>query len=92
MDVDCDGSGRCGDSPNQKSETRWEGVVQKYSGGSVDYLNANNVPCVVFGNEGNKPEYTTFDPRLEDIHPLSVMAVVCGDQLVSLLIFATRFD
>jgi hypothetical protein len=85
MDVDCDGSGRCGNSLDQKSETRWQSFVQGYSdiaGSHVDDLNANNVPYVVFGNEGKAPDYTTFDPRAHNVQPLSVMAVVCGDQMV----------
>jgi chitosanase len=87
MDVDCDGSGRCGDSPDQKSETRWPDLMQSYTdiaGSHVDDLNANNVPCVVFGNGGNAPGYTTFDSTAQGIQPLSVMAVVCGDQMVCL--------
>jgi hypothetical protein len=87
MDVDCDGSGRCGNSPDQKSETRWPDLVQSYSdiaGSHVDDLDANNVPYVVFGNEGTVPGYTTFDPTTYGIQPLSVMAVVCGDQMVCL--------
>jgi hypothetical protein len=87
MDVDCDGSGRCGDSPDQKSETRWPDLVQSYSdiaGSHVDDLDANNVSYVVFGNEGSAPDYTTFDPTSKGVQPLSVMAVVCGDQMVCL--------
>jgi hypothetical protein len=85
MDVDCGGSGRCGNSPDQKSETRWQNFVQSYSdiaGSHVDDLDADNVPYVVFGNEGNAPDYTTFDPRAHKVQPLSVMAAVCGNQMV----------
>jgi hypothetical protein len=87
MDVDCDGSGRCGNSADQKSETRWQSFVQSYSdiaGSHVDDLDANNVPYVVFGNVGSAPDYTTFDPRAHNVQPLSVMAVVCGDQMACL--------
>jgi hypothetical protein len=50
---------------------------------SVSDLNANYIPYVVFGNEGSKAGFTTFDPTKFGVQPLSVMAVVCGDQMVS---------
>ncbi|KAK3648346.1 hypothetical protein LTR56_007463 [Elasticomyces elasticus] len=91
MDIDCDGAipdpapdKRCKDS-DTKSETRWKDQVQQYSKRSNDPfedLNPYNVPYVVFGNEGSKGNYSTFDPRKYGVHPLSVMAVVCGDQLI----------
>jgi hypothetical protein len=36
---------------------------------------------VVFGNDGTSP---SFDPEKYGIEPLSVMAVVCGNKLVSI--------
>ena len=92
MDVDCDGDqsdpgdGRCGNSGDTQSETAFKSQVQQYSkqaGDAVSDLNANFVPYVVFGNQGSKAGYTTFHPQTHGIKPLSVMAVVCGDQLVS---------
>lgn len=91
MDVDCDGlqggpvDGRCGSSTDTQSETAFKSTVQKYSklaGKYVKDLNANFIPYVVFGNYGNKPGYPNFHPTDYGVKPLSVMAVVCGDQLV----------
>lgn len=92
MDVDCDGlqggpvDGRCGSSQDTQSETAFKSTVQKYSKANGDFvkdLNANFIPYVVFGNYGSKAGYTTFDPQDHSVKPLSIMAVVCGDQLVS---------
>jgi hypothetical protein len=52
-------------------------------GTPVSDLNANYIPYVVFGNDGSASGFTTFDPTQYGIQPLSVMAVVCNDQLVS---------
>ena len=93
MDVDCDGlqggpvDGRCGLSTDTQSETAFKSTVQQYSklaGNYVKDLNANFIPYVVFGNYGNKKGYNTFHPTKYGVKPLSVMAVVCGDQLVRL--------
>jgi hypothetical protein len=84
MDIDCDGDqhfrgdGRCGSSTDTQAQTSFQDEVSKFG---IPDLNANIHSYVVFGNEGN---YTpTFDPREFGVKPLSVMAVVCGDQLVS---------
>lgn len=91
MDVDCDGlqtgpvDGRCKSSTDTQSETAFKDTVQQYSradGHFVKDLNANFIPYVVFGNYGKKKGYTTFHPTDYNVQPLSVMAVVCGDQLV----------
>jgi hypothetical protein len=89
MDIDCDGEqhpagdGRCGKSQDTQSTTAFKYQVQQYSGGAVSDLNANFIPYVVFGNFGSKAGYTNFHPQSHGIKPLSVMAVVYGDQLVS---------
>ncbi|CZT20497.1 related to chitosanase precursor [Ramularia collo-cygni] len=91
MDIDCDGDqsdhgdGRCGKSTDTQSTTAFKDQVQQYSkqtGTEVSDVNANYIPYVVFGNEGSKNGYTNFNPQDHGIQPLSVMAVVCGDQLV----------
>lgn len=91
MDVDCDGlqsEGDCSSDGDTQSETRWKDQVQEYSGltdAPVDDLDANKIPYVVFGNEceGDCPEgFNTFDPRKYGVQPLSVMAVLCNNQLV----------
>jgi hypothetical protein len=88
MDIDCDGDqsdpgdGRCGTSEDTQSQTAFKDMVQSYSNGTVDDLNANYIPYVVFGNGGTKEGYTNFEPAQWGIKPLSVMAVVCGDKLV----------
>lgn len=45
----------------------------------ISDLDANVHPFVVFGNEEG---YPSFDPKTYGIKPLSVMAVVCNEQLV----------
>lgn len=90
MDIDCDGQqnglgddGRCGSSFDTQSETSFTDTVAGYNKGVKD-LNAYVHPYVVFGNVGSKPGYTVFDPTKNGIQPLSVMAVICGDQMVIL--------
>ena len=83
MDIDCDGiqkggDGRCGSSTDTQSQTAFEGQIP---GNVIKDLNANIHPYVVFGNYGDYSP--TFDPEAHGIKPLSVMAVVCGDKLVS---------
>lgn len=88
MDVDCDGEqngrgddGRCGNSHDTQSITSFEWIIKDYNKGIKD-LNANVHPYVVFGNEGSKSGWKTFDPQAHGIRPLSVMAVVCNGKLV----------
>lgn len=92
MDIDCDGDqsdhgdGRCGSSADTQSQTAFKDLVKKYStqnSSPVSDLNANFIPYVVFGNYGSKPGYTNFHPEDVNLKPLSVMAVLCNDQLVS---------
>lgn len=91
MDIDCDGTqgsaaddGRCGNSGDTQSITSFADTVKGYGKGIND-LDANIHPYVVFGNVGSKQGYTSFDPQKYGIEPLSVMAVVCGDKLVSII-------
>ncbi|RWA03378.1 hypothetical protein EKO27_g11725 [Xylaria grammica] len=88
MDIDCDGvqgspadDGRCGNSGDTQSVTSFADTVRGYGQG-VEDLDANIHPYVVFGNVGSNPGYTNFDPRDHGIEPLSIIAVVCGDQLI----------
>lgn len=90
MDVDCDGEqngrgddGRCDESRDTQSITSFQWIIEGYNKGIND-LNANVHPYVVFGNEGKKSGWKTFDPTKYGIEPLSVMAVVCNNKLVSL--------
>ena len=96
MDVDCDGEqngrgddGRCESSQDTQSITSFQWIIERYNKGIND-LNANVHPYVVFGNEGTKSGWKTFDPQEYGIEPLSVMAVVCGDKLVSPFFFSSR--
>ncbi|KAI0813791.1 chitosanase [Xylaria sp. FL0064] len=89
MDVDCDGvqgspadDGRCGNSGDTQSVTSFADTVAGYGVAGVEDLDANIHPYVVFGNVGSNPGYTNFDPREYGVEPLSVIAVVCGDQLI----------
>jgi len=86
MDIDCDGKqggpgedGRCGSSSDTQSQTSFKDTVAEYGAG-IDDLNAKVHSYVVFGNEGTNP---SFKPDKYNIKPLSVMAVVCGNKLVS---------
>lgn len=88
MDIDCDGiqggpadDGRCGSSGDTQSQTSFQDTVRSYGQGQRD-LDANVHPYVVFGNEGSRAGYVTFNPQDYGIKPLSLMAVVCGDKLV----------
>lgn len=89
MDIDCDGvqgspadDGRCGNSGDTQSITSFADTVAGYNRGIED-LDANIHPYVVFGNVGGEEGFTSFDPEEFGIEPLSIVAVVCGDQLVS---------
>jgi hypothetical protein len=89
MDIDCDGEqggpeddGRCGASRDTQSVTSFADIVSSYRKG-IDDLNANVHPYVVFGNVGSRAGFANFNPRQYGIEPLSVMAVVCNNQLVS---------
>ncbi|KAK3367698.1 family 75 glycoside hydrolase [Podospora didyma] len=88
MDIDCDGAqggpaddGRCKNSDDTQSTTSFKDTVAGYGKGISD-VNANVHPYVVFGNAGSKPGWKTFSPQQYGIEPLSVMAVVCGNQLI----------
>ena len=82
MNVDCDGAnniiGRCDNDPSGQDQTAFQDTLQSFG---IPDLNANIHSYVVFGNDGDSP---TFDPSTAGMQPLSVMAVVCGDNLVSL--------
>lgn len=89
MDIDCDGAqngpaddGRCGNSGDTQSITSFQSTIKSYGAGIND-VDAYIHPYVVFGNEGSKPGWATFNPEQYGIEPLSLMAVVCGNQLVS---------
>ncbi|KZL85792.1 fungal chitosanase, partial [Colletotrichum incanum] len=86
MDVDCDGAqgggdGRCGSSTDTQSETTFRDTLREYGTGRRD-LNASVHSYVVFGNQGTKSGWPTFDPTKHGVQPLSVMAVICNDKLL----------
>lgn len=82
MDIDCDGAnnhaGACANDPTGQGMTAFQDTVRSYG---IDDLDANLHPYVVFGNDGDSPSFT---PEQQGMHPLSVMAVVCNGQLVSI--------
>jgi hypothetical protein len=90
MDIDCDGTqngpgddGRCGSSDDTQDITAFQDTVAGYDAGIND-LNAYVHPYVVFGNSGGKNKgWPSYNPQSDGVEPLSVMAVVCGNQLVS---------
>ena len=80
-DIDCDGDQqnadpRCLGSSDTQPATAFRRQVQRLS--NITDLNASIHPYVVLGNVGD----VTFDPRDHGIEPLSVVAVVCGGQLI----------
>lgn len=93
MDIDCDGNqdepsssandGRCGNSGDTQSDTSYEDTVKGYGKG-LSNLNPYIHPYVVFGNsnDNNTPGYKTFEPTKYGIEPLSIIAVVCNNQVV----------
>ncbi|KAK4240514.1 glycoside hydrolase [Achaetomium macrosporum] len=88
MDVDCDGvqhgpgdDGRCASSSDTQSVTSFQSIIAGYNKGITD-LNAFVHPYVVFGNQGSMPGWKTFDPQQYGIEPLSIIAVVCNQQLI----------
>lgn len=78
MDIDCDGAnshgGNCGYDESIQDQTSFKDLVSSQYG--IPDLDANIHPYVVFGN-------TDYDPQRDGMWPLSVMVVVCGNQLVS---------
>ncbi|OAQ60363.1 glycoside hydrolase family 75 [Pochonia chlamydosporia 170] len=76
MDIDCDGAddkaGACSNDPSGYGETSFKDTVQSYG---ISDLNANIHPYVVF----NEAPY--FNPQKYGMKPLSVMAVVCNNQV-----------
>lgn len=82
MDIDCDGAnnkqGKCANDPSGQSITAFQDTVKGYNVGITD-LDANVHPYIVYGNSGSTP---SFDPKKYGIEPLSVMAVICNQQLV----------
>ncbi|CCT70428.1 probable chitosanase precursor [Fusarium fujikuroi IMI 58289] len=82
MDIDCDGAnnhaGACSNDPSGQGETAFKDTVKNYG---IPDLDANVHPYVVFGNDGASP---SFDPQQHGIKPLSVMAVVCNGEVVSI--------
>lgn len=78
MDIDCDGAnshgGNCGYDESIQDQTSFKDLVVSQYG--IPDLDANIHPYVVFGN-------TDYDPQRDGMWPLSVMVVVCGNQLVS---------
>lgn len=80
MDIDCDGAnnaaGGCANDPSGQGQTSFKTTVKTYG---IPDLDANVHPYVVFGNEGASP---SFNPQSHGMKPLSIMAVVCNNQLV----------
>ncbi|KAK2591597.1 hypothetical protein QQS21_010726 [Conoideocrella luteorostrata] len=79
MDIDCDGAnnaaGDCANDPSGQGQTAFVDSVKKFG---IPDLDANLHPYVVFGNEGGNP---SFNPQSHGLKPLSVMAVVCNNQV-----------
>ena len=84
MDIDCDGNthdSRCGGGDMQY-QTSFKDEVRRYGAG-IDDLDAGSHSYVVLGNVGSRAGYVSFDPRSVGVEALSLVAVVCGDKMVS---------
>ncbi|KAF1731794.1 Endo-chitosanase [Beauveria bassiana] len=79
MDIDCDGvnrsAGACANDQTGQDQTAFMDTVKTYG---IPDLDANVHPYVVFGNAEADP---SFVPQDHGIEPLSVMAVICNDQV-----------
>lgn len=87
MDIDCDGhlgqgNGDCDSSGDTQGQTTFGDTVASYGKGIND-LNAYVHSYVVLGNQGSGDGYVEYDPQGDGVEPLSVVAVVCGDKMVS---------
>jgi chitosanase len=75
MDIDCDGAnnsaGDCANDPSGQGQTAFKDTVSSYG---ISDLDANLHSYVVFGTE-------SYDPQSSGLQPLSVMAVVCNNQV-----------
>lgn len=98
MDIDCDGAqkgklddGRCGSSTDTQSQTAFKSKVAGYNKGIKD-LDSFAHPYVVFGNQGSKAGYQTFDAEAYGVEPLSVIAVVCNNKMVRRAFFSQGTD
>ena len=67
-----------------QSHTSINRIIKSYNVGLTD-LNAHEHSYVVFGNAGEKSGWKTFDPVSVGVQEASLMAVVCGDKMVTLL-------
>lgn len=78
MDVDCDGAnnarGKCANDPTGQSITAFQDEVSTFG---IKDLDANLHSYVILGTK-------RFDPRDVGVESLSVVAVVCNNQLVNM--------
>lgn len=91
MDVDCDGrqdspanDGRCTGTGDTQDQTSFDWILEE-GGFGIDKLDANIHPYVVFGNANDDDQdsgWNVYNPKKDGIEPLSLIAVICGDQLV----------
>ncbi|KAF2123123.1 chitosanase [Lophiotrema nucula] len=81
MDIDCDGlnadQGDCHNDPTGQSITAFQDEVSQFG---IKDLDAHIHTYVVFGNEGDNPSFSPTDAA--DIQHLSVVAVLCNNQLL----------
>lgn len=86
MKVSCNGdacTAPCDSFTGEKNGTAFTDILQYYSKAKVQDLNPSIIPYVVMGNYGSMAGRQHFDPAEFEVRPLSVVAVVCGDKLVS---------
>lgn len=86
MDIDCDGAlgsgdGSCDSSNDTQGQTTFQSDIEGYGKGVRD-LNAYVHSYVVLGNDGSKHDYITFKPEQYGVEPLSILVVVCGNEMV----------
>lgn len=68
---------------NPVNPTTFQPIIQSYNVGVSDF-NPYVTSFVTFGNvESKNPGFISFDPRKYGIEPMSIIAVVCNNRMVS---------
>jgi hypothetical protein len=76
MDIDCDGTAECGGDGDHQSQTAFDSELQE-GGYGLKSLAADKQPYVVLGTNDVPVDTLSGGP----VSPLSVVAVVCNNQL-----------
>jgi chitosanase len=89
MDIDCDGAGKgqggCSNGQSGLGETSFQSQLQDLTKGAVKDLDSNKHTFVVLSNfvtiDASGDTRKPFDIESVGVEPLSIVAIVCGDQM-----------